>query len=69
MAFNRGDRIRMLRWFEGLDEPDEELGTVLAVQGDMKLRVETDAGLFITWTVDERNTVAISGGGNSPGPC
>lgn len=68
MAFNRGDRIRMLRWFEGLNEPDKEVGTVLAVLGDMKLRVETDAGLFITWAVDERNTVAISGGGNPPGP-
>jgi hypothetical protein len=65
MAFERGDRIRMLTWFEGLDDPDEEFGTVLAVVGDGQLRVETDATLFITWTVDGRNTETVSRGGKS----
>jgi hypothetical protein len=59
MAFKRGQRIKMLTWFEGLDEPDEEFGTILVVEGKGRLRVEMDSGPYIVWMADTRNTEVI----------
>ena len=60
MAFRRGQRIKMLTWFEGVDDPDVEFGKILFVDRDGKLGVATDSGAVITWIADEHNTEVVN---------
>lgn len=60
MAFERGQRIKLLTWHEGLDDPDVEYGEILAVQSDGKLRVALDSGPVISWAADAANTKVVS---------
>jgi hypothetical protein len=61
MAFKRGDHIKMLTWFEGLeDDPDIEYGTVVANLGDGTLYVETETCVYLYWKANERNTSIVS---------
>lgn len=59
MAFKRGDYIKMLRPVEGLDDPDVEFGTVIAVLDEGTLYVETETRVYLYWSADARNTSIV----------